>query len=71
MCDVGGNTGHGGDLQAVREGPEGFLREVTAQLRKGCRGRHREKLYDNGVGNDFLEDTNNNNKIDKLDLIKI
>lgn len=33
MCDVGGNIGHGGDLQAVLEGPEGFLREVTAQLR--------------------------------------
>lgn len=33
MCDVGGNTGHGGDLKAVLEGPEGFLREVSAQLR--------------------------------------
>ena len=33
MCDMGGNTGHGGDLTAVLEGPEGFLREVTAQPR--------------------------------------
>ena len=33
MCDVGGNTAHGCDLKAVLGGPEGFLREVTAQLR--------------------------------------
>ena len=38
MCDVGGNTAHGGDLKAVLGGPEGFLREVTAQLRSELTG---------------------------------
>ena len=38
MCDVGGNTVHGGDLKAVLGGPEGFLREVTAQLRSELTG---------------------------------